>query len=78
MWIKALRGTLDLFAGGGLLALVLGTLVCVMRVSPVPIVRIIGTVYVTLVRNTPLTLLFFFLYFWLPPTRFAQAWCDAA
>ncbi len=66
MWVKALRGTLDLFAGGGLLALVLGTLVCVMRVSPVPIVRIIGTVYVTLVRNTPLTLLFFFFIFGYP------------
>ena len=66
LWVKALRGTLDLFAGGGLLALVLGTLVCVMRVSPVPIVRIIGTVYVTLVRNTPLTLLFFFFIFGYP------------
>ncbi len=38
-----------------------------MRVSPVPIARAVGTVYVNLVRNTPpLTLVFFFFVFGYP------------
>lgn len=38
-------------------ALLLGTLIAVMRISPVPVFRGIGAAYVTLVRNTPLTLI---------------------
>src|SRR5690606_12424210 len=37
-----------------------------MRVSPVPIARGVGTVYVNMVRNTPLTLVFFFFAFGYP------------
>jgi glutamate transport system permease protein len=44
-------------------ALVIGTFVAVMRVSPVQILRSFGTIYVTLVRNTPLTLIVFFCAF---------------
>ncbi|MFJ6654422.1 amino acid ABC transporter permease [Microbacterium sp. NPDC091313] len=60
LWGEALGNTLLLFFGGGLLAVVLGTIVGAMRVSPVPIARAVGTVYVNVVRNTPLTLVFFF------------------
>ena len=59
-------GTLSLTAVSGVLALVLGTLVAVMRVSPVGPLRTFGTVYVELVRNTPLTLMFFFWVFVAP------------
>ncbi|MBM6403621.1 amino acid ABC transporter permease [Phycicoccus sp. CSK15P-2] len=38
-------------------ALVLGTFVAVFRVSPVGVLRLIGSLYVNLIRNTPLTLL---------------------
>ncbi|GAA2738873.1 amino acid ABC transporter permease [Pedococcus aerophilus] len=38
-------------------ALVLGTIVAVMRVSPVAVLRLLGTSYVNIFRNTPLTLL---------------------
>ena len=38
-------------------ALVIGTIVAVMRVSPIPALRAFATAYVTLIRNTPLTLL---------------------
>jgi glutamate transport system permease protein len=38
-------------------ALVIGTFVAIMRVSPVAVLRGVGTSYVNLVRNTPLTLL---------------------
>ncbi|MFC8046631.1 amino acid ABC transporter permease [Nocardia sp. NPDC057353] len=41
-------------------ALVLGTVVAALRVSPVPVARSVGTAYVTLIRNTPLTLIIVF------------------
>lgn len=56
--------TLTLLAATG--ALVLGTLVAAMRVSPVPPFRWAGALYVQLVRNTPLTVVFFFVVFGLP------------
>ena len=46
---------LALFSAVG--ALVLGTIVAVMRVSPVAVLRLLGTSYVNIFRNTPLTLL---------------------
>ncbi|NLA65107.1 MAG: amino acid ABC transporter permease [Leucobacter sp.] len=60
LWGEAIKNTLLVFFGGGAIALVLGIIVGAMRVSPVPIARAIGTVYVNIVRNTPLTLVFFF------------------
>lgn len=66
LWGDALVGTLILFFGGGVLALVLGFVVGAMRVSPVPIARVVGTLYVDLVRNTPLTLVFFIFAFAVP------------
>lgn len=47
-------------------ALVLGTLVAAMRVSPVPPLRAVGALYVGAVRNTPLTVMFFLVVFGLP------------
>jgi len=44
-------------------SLLIGTLVAVMRVSPVEVLRAFGTAYVTVVRNTPLTLIVFFCAF---------------
>jgi glutamate transport system permease protein len=41
-------------------ALVIGTAVAILRVSPVPVLRLIGTSYVNTFRNTPLTLLMVF------------------
>jgi His/Glu/Gln/Arg/opine family amino acid ABC transporter permease subunit len=66
LWSEALGNTLLLFVAGGGIALVLGLLVGAMRVSPVPIARGVGTVYVNMVRNTPLTLVFFFFAFGYP------------
>lgn len=48
--------TIQLSFWSALGALVIGTLVAILRVSPVPVFRLIGTSYVNLVRNTPLTL----------------------
>jgi glutamate transport system permease protein len=44
-------------------ALVIGTVVAICRVSPVGVLRAFGTAYVTLIRNTPLTLIVFFCAF---------------
>lgn len=66
LWGQALWGTVVLFVAGGAIALVLGIVVGAMRVSPVPIARAVGTGYVNTVRNTPLTLIFFFFAFGVP------------
>ena len=58
--------TLELAALSSVLALVLGTVLAAMRVSPVPPLRAAGTTYVEIVRNTPLTVVFFFVVFVLP------------
>lgn len=60
LWGIAIKNTLIVFFAGGALALALGVLVGAMRVSPVPIARGVGTLYVNIIRNTPLTLVFFF------------------
>lgn len=40
-------------------ALIIGTFVAVLRISPIPILRWLGTSYVTIFRNLPLTIVFF-------------------
>ena len=52
--------TIKLTIASAVGALVIGTIVAIMRVSPVTVLRAAGTTYVTLVRNTPLTLIVFF------------------
>ncbi len=58
--------TLTLTVVSAVLALILGTAVAAMRVSPVPPLRGAGLAYVELIRNTPLTVVFFFAVFVLP------------
>lgn len=58
--------TIGLSVASALLALLLGTLLAAFRVSPIPALRAFGTGWVTLFRNTPLTLLFFAVEFGLP------------
>jgi glutamate transport system permease protein len=55
--------TIKLTVASAVGALLLGTVVAVMRVSPVRVLRAAGTAFVTLVRNTPLTLIVFFCAF---------------
>jgi len=57
---------LTVFAAAG--ALVLGTLLAAMRLAPVPMLNWIGTGYVNVVRNTPLTLIILFCSFGLAQT----------
>lgn len=55
--------TIKLTVAGALGALLIGTVVVIMRVSPIKVLRAAGVTYVTLVRNTPLTLVVFFCAF---------------
>ncbi|WP_229401205.1 amino acid ABC transporter permease [Micromonospora okii] len=57
LWILKLTGA------SAFLALVLGVLLAAFRVSPVPVLRGVGATWVSLFRNTPLTLIVFFCYF---------------
>lgn len=52
--------TIQLSALSALGALLVGTVMAIFRVSPVAVLRLIGTGYVNIVRNTPLTLLMVF------------------
>lgn len=52
--------TIRLTVVSGVLALVLGTVLAAMRVSPTPVLRSAGTLYVNIFRNTPLTLVLLF------------------
>jgi glutamate transport system permease protein len=47
-------------------SLVLGTIIATFRVSPVPPLRWVGTAWVTVFRNCPLTVVLFFVAFGLP------------
>lgn len=66
-------GTLAITASSGLLAMVLGVLIAGFRVSPIPPLRAFGTGWVTVLRNTPLTLLFLVAFFVIPQILFQGA-----
>jgi glutamate transport system permease protein len=63
---SAFLGTIQLFVVAAIGSLAGGLLLAAMRVSPVPVLRAFGTGYVNIVRNTPLTLVFFFFAFAYP------------
>ena len=52
--------TIQLSFWSALGALLVGTVIAILRVSPVPVLRLMGTAYVNTFRNTPLTLLMVF------------------
>ncbi|MGW0042647.1 amino acid ABC transporter permease [Rhodococcus sp. NPDC003348] len=66
--ISAFWTTIELTALSAVGALVIGTVLAAMRVSPVPVARWLGTAYVTVFRNTPLTLIILFCSFGLYQT----------
>jgi glutamate transport system permease protein len=70
--------TLELSVLAGLLALVLGTLLAAFRVSPITPLRGLATFYVETFRNTPLTVVFFFIIFGLPQIDFAVGFFTGA
>jgi glutamate transport system permease protein len=69
---SAFAGTVRLFLIAAVGSLIGGGLLAAMRVSPVPILRAFGTGYVNVLRNTPLTLVFFFFAFAYPRLEIAD------
>ena len=58
--LRAFWGTIQLAVLATIGSLLLGTLVAVLRLSPVRVLQFLGTSYVNVFRNTPLTLLMVF------------------
>lgn len=58
--------SLELIVYSLLGSMVLGTLLAGCRVSPIPVLRALGSAYVTVFRNCPLTIVLFFMAFGLP------------
>lgn len=65
-FVDAFLVTLRLLVVSGIGALIIGTFVASLRISPVPALRGFATVYTEILRNTPLTLVLFFCAFVLP------------
>lgn len=79
--MEVLVDNFDLFVGGFLgslriilytlvFALLLGTVLAMMRVSPAPPLQRFGAAYVSVVRNSPLTVMLYFTAFVLPELGF--------
>jgi glutamate transport system substrate-binding protein len=66
--LKAFWTTIKLTVLAAIGALILGTVLAAMRLSPVPMLNWLGTTYVNIVRNTPLTLIILFCSFGLAQT----------
>jgi glutamate transport system permease protein len=66
--LEAFWTTIRLTVLAGVGALILGTVLAAMRLSPVPVLNWIGTAYVNIVRNTPLTLIILFCSFGISQT----------
>ncbi|RSS83243.1 amino acid ABC transporter permease [Streptomyces sp. WAC06614] len=66
LYWQGFLGTVELTVYASLLALVLGFVMASFRVAPIGSLRVLGTVWVTVLRNTPLTLLFFAVVLGLP------------
>lgn len=64
--LRAFWLTIELLVLSGIGSLVIGTLLAAMRVGPVPVLAKAGALYVLLVRNTPLLVVFVFVFFGLP------------
>ena len=65
---EAFWTTIQLTVYSAIGALILGTALAAMRLAPVPMLNWIGTTYVNVVRNTPLTLILLFCSFGLSQT----------
>jgi glutamate transport system permease protein len=66
--LEAFWTTIQLTVFSAVGALILGTVLAAMRLAPVPMLNWIGTTYVNVVRNTPLTLIILFCSFGLSQT----------
>jgi glutamate transport system permease protein len=76
LYLRAFGYTFALFLVSGILSMVMGTLLAAMRVGPVSVLRLAAGTYVTLVRNTPLVIVFAFFSFAAPIFEIKFNWLD--
>ncbi len=76
--VEGFRMTLLLLVVAGVSALALGTIIAIMRISPVPTLRWLATGYTELFRNTPLTLVFMLFVFVVPSLGVQLPFLNAA
>ncbi|HLR85315.1 MAG TPA: amino acid ABC transporter permease [Nocardioidaceae bacterium] len=58
--------TIQLFVLSGILSLIVGAVLASFRVGPVPVLRWFATGYITIFRNTPLLMIFMFVFIAMP------------
>lgn len=76
LYLRGFGYTVALFVVSGILSLVLGTVLVAMRVGPVAVLRGAAATYVTVVRNTPLVIVFAFFAFAAPMLGIRFGWLD--
>lgn len=74
--VKAFVYTVLLFVCSGILSLFGGAILVALRVGPVGVLRKAAATYVTLVRNTPLLILFLFFSIAAPKIDLRFTWVD--
>ena len=74
--LKAFGYTGLLFLISAVLSLALGTILVAMRVGPIRVLALAGAVYVNLVRNTPLVIIFMFFTYAAPKIGVQFRWVD--
>jgi glutamate transport system permease protein len=75
-YLRGFGYTFALFLVSGVLSMILGTFLIALRVGPVAVLRVAAGTYVTLVRNTPLVIVFAFFSFAAPALGIKFNWLD--
>lgn len=70
LFVDGFLGSLKIVAYALVGSLVIGTVLAMMRVSPIAPLRQFGSLYVSIIRNSPLTIMLFFTAFVLPELGF--------
>jgi glutamate transport system permease protein len=76
LYLEGFGYTILLFLTSAVLSLLLGTFLVACRVGPVAVLRWFGATYVTVVRNTPLVVVFAFFQFAAPMLDIRFGWLD--
>lgn len=76
LYLNGFVYTVALFLVSGVLSMLLGTFLVACRVGPIAVLRWFGASYVTLVRNTPLVVVFAFFQFAAPMLGIHFRWVD--
>lgn len=66
VFLAGIQYTVALVAVSSILSVALGCAFAAMRISPIPPMRTTAYIYVEVIRNTPITIIFFFCAFVLP------------